>query len=127
MPKRFSGSVRFLKIFPHRETWERPRYAPESTALPSDRQVDFWTVQTYLRRLKTKGYLKARHVGQGNVYSAAVEPKKVIRELTDDFLDRLFSGEAMPLCQQLVDARRLSQQDIDALQRRLDELKKGNK
>jgi predicted transcriptional regulator len=93
-------------------------------ALPKGRNLDFWTVQTYLRRLKDKGYLKTRRVGQGNVYSAAVQPKRVMRELVDDFLDRLFDGDVTPLFQQLIDARDLSDDQIDALQARLDELKR---
>ena len=43
-------------------------------ALPEERGIDFWTVQTYLRRLKDKGYLKTRRQGRSNVYIPAVEP-----------------------------------------------------
>jgi BlaI family penicillinase repressor len=96
-------------------------------ALPAERELDFWTVQTYLRRLRDKGYLTAKRRGQGNVYSPAVQPGTVIGELTDDFLDRLFDGEALPLLQHLVDARRLTADDIDSLQERLDQLKGDKK
>ena len=92
-------------------------------ALPRGRKLDFWTVQTYLRRLKQKGYLKARRVGQGNVYSPAVQPKRVIRELMDDFVDRLFDGEVLPLFQHLVESRGLTDEEIEELQERLNELK----
>ena len=92
-------------------------------ALPKRRKLDFWTVQTYLRRLKDKGYLKARRVGQGNVYSAAVQPKRVIGELLDEFLNRLFDGEVLPLVQQLIESKGLSDEEISLLQSRLNELK----
>ena len=92
-------------------------------ALPRGRKLDFWTVQTYLRRLKQKGYLKTRRVGQGNIYSPAVQPKRVIRELMDDFMDRLFDGEVLPLFQHLVESRGLTDEEIEELQARLDELK----
>lgn len=92
-------------------------------ALPKGRELDFWTVQTYLRRLKEKGYLKTRRVGQGNVYSAAVQPRRVIREIIDDFLERLFDGQVAPLFHQLIDTKGLTDDEIDALQERLDELK----
>ncbi len=92
-------------------------------ALPKGRELDFWTVQTYLRRLKEKGYLKTRRVGQGNVYSAAVQPRRVIREIIDDFLERLFDGQVAPLFHQLIDSKGLTDEEIDALQERLDELK----
>ena len=32
-------------------------------AFPSQRNIDFTTVQTYLRRLETKGYLRAKRQG----------------------------------------------------------------
>lgn len=92
-------------------------------ALPRGRKLDFWTVQTYLRRLKEKGYLKARRVGQGNVYSQAVQPKRVIRELMDDFLDRLFDGEVLPMFQHLVESGGLTDEEIEELQKRLNKLK----
>ena len=92
-------------------------------ALPEERGIDFWTVQTYLRRLKDKGYLKTRKQGRSNVYLPAVEPDAVVSEVTDDFINQLFDGEAMPLCQHLIDARGLSDLEIDQLQASLDELK----
>jgi predicted transcriptional regulator len=96
-------------------------------ALAKEREVDFWTVQTFLRRLKEKGYLKARRVGQGNVYSPAVQPQRVIRELMDDFVDRLFDGEVVPLFQHLVESRGLSEAEIQQLQAHLNELKAKKK
>ena len=92
-------------------------------ALPKTRKVDFWTVQTYLRRLRDKGYLQATRVGQGNVYSPAIQPRRVIGEMMDDFVDRLFDGEVIPLFQHLIDSRGLTDEEIDQLQSRLDELK----
>ena len=93
-------------------------------ALPADRDVDFWTVQTYLRRLKQKGYLKVRKVGQGNVYSPAVQPQRVLRDLMEDFLERTFDGEVLPMFQHLVDVRGLTEDEIDGLQAKLDELRR---
>lgn len=96
-------------------------------ALAKEREVDFWTVQTFLRRLKEKGYLKARRVGQCNLYSPAVQPLRVIRELMDDFVDRLFDGEVVPLVQHLVESRGLSDIEIQQLQGHLNELKAKKK
>jgi BlaI family transcriptional regulator, penicillinase repressor len=96
-------------------------------ALPAEREVDFWTVQTFLRRLKEKGYLNARRVGTGNIYSPAVQPQRVIRELMDDFVDRLFDGEVVPLFQHLVNSRGLTDAEIQQLQAHLNELKAKKK
>ncbi len=93
-------------------------------ALPEERKLDFWTVQTYLRRLEAKSYLQKRKDGRSNVYSPAVQPKRVMSEVLEDFVDRLFDGEALPLFQHLIQDRGLSDDEIDQLQNTLDELKK---
>jgi len=93
-------------------------------ALPEDRALDFWTVQTYLRRLKEKGYLKTRREGRTNVYSPRVEPSRVISEVVGDFLDRVFDGDALPLFQHLIRDRGLSDDEVDGLQETLNELKR---
>jgi BlaI family penicillinase repressor len=93
-------------------------------ALPEDRGLDFWTVQTYLRRLKAKGYLMTRREGRADVYAPRVAPDRVIDEVVGDLLDRLFDGEALPLFQHLIQDRGLSEEEIDRLQRTLNELKR---
>jgi predicted transcriptional regulator len=93
-------------------------------ALGTDRKLDFWTVQTYLRRLKAKGFLKTRREGRADVYLAAIRPKTVIRDVVSDFVNRLFEGDAMPLVQHLIDGRGLSDEEIEQLQARLDEIKR---
>ena len=55
-------------------------------AFPDDRDVDFTTVQTYLRRLETKGYARARLEGRIRVYEPKVKSRTVIRETLDDFI-----------------------------------------
>jgi len=96
-------------------------------ALPADRELDFWTVQTYLRRLEAKGYLQKRREGRNNIYSSAMRPKAVIGEALDDFLNRLFDGETLPLFQHLIHDRGLSDDEVNELQRSLNELKTQKK
>ena len=96
-------------------------------ALPPERALDFWTVQTYLRRLEAKGYLRKRREGRSNVYSPAVRPKAVISEAVDDVVNRLFDGEAVPLVQHLIHDRGLSDAEIDELQKTLNALKTQKK
>src|SRR5271156_2963174 len=85
-------------------------------ALPPGRTLDFFTVQTYLRRLKAKGYLRTRREGRADVYFPAVKPASVIRQITTDFLQRTFGGEALPLMQHLIEDTPLSDIQIDQLQ-----------
>lgn len=92
-------------------------------ALPTDRELDFWTVQTYLRRLEAKGYLTKRKDGRNNIYSPAIHSTTVISEMMDDLINRLFDGEALPLFHHLIRDRGISDAEIDELQLTLHALK----
>ena len=94
-------------------------------ALPAVRKLDFWTVQTYLRRLAAKKYLKTRREGHTNVYSPRISPERVVGEVISDFLNRMFDGGTLPLFQHLIHDRGLSDEEIDQLQQTLNELKRG--
>jgi predicted transcriptional regulator len=91
-------------------------------AFPDNREIDFSTVQTYLRRLEQKGYVKAQLSGRIRIYSPRVKPRTVIRETVDDLVDRLFGGEAMPLMRHLIEERGISDDDLAQLRSLLDEL-----
>ena len=93
-------------------------------ALPTDRQLDFKTVQTYLRRLEAKGYLRTRREGRAKIYLPRVRPDRVVGEVIDDLLQRLFSGESLPLFQHLIHDRGLTEAEIDRLRNMLDEWEK---
>ena len=93
-------------------------------AFAADRQMDFATVQTYLRRLETKGYVRGRMQGRSRVYAPKVKPRTVIRETIDDLLDRLFAGEALPLVRHLIEDRGITAADIAELRALLDRLEK---
>ena len=87
-------------------------------------KCDFATVQTYLRRLKAKGYLRTRREGRADVYIPAVRRGSVIKDVVKDFVNRIFDGDAVPLVQHLIDDRGLSDEQIRKLQDHLDELKR---
>ena len=90
-------------------------------ALPADREIDFTTVQTYLRRLETKGYAKAKLDGRMRIYAPRVKPRTVIRETVDDLIDRLFGGETMPLMKHLIEDRGITDEDLAQLRKLLDQ------
>jgi BlaI family penicillinase repressor len=91
-------------------------------ALPADREIDYKTVQTYLRRLEAKGYLTANRDGKSTRYRPRVRPTQVVRETVADFVSRLFDGEALPLVEHLIADRQLSPSDIARLRAMLNEL-----
>lgn len=90
--------------------------------LPPGRQIDYKTVQTFLRRLEAKGYLSSRRDGRSLIYTACVRPNVVIKETVKDFVGRLFDGEALPLVEHLIREQAFNDSDIGRLRGLLDEL-----
>jgi BlaI family penicillinase repressor len=91
-------------------------------AIPVDRGLEFATVQTYLRRLESKGYVKADLDGRVRVYSPRVRPATVIRETVGDLVDRLFAGETLPLMRHLIEDRRVSADELAELRDLIDRM-----
>jgi predicted transcriptional regulator len=83
--------------------------------LPVRRKIAYATVQTLLRRLEKKGYLKHHTRGKAHVFFAAVKSEKVIKRSVSDFLDRLFGGDPIPLMQYLAEHGKLNTEDIEEL------------
>jgi predicted transcriptional regulator len=94
--------------------------------LSRDRKVDFTTVQTYLRRLESKGHLKSHLRGRVRIYSTRTRPGTVIRENVNELVDRLFGGECMPLLRHLIEDRGVSRHEIDELRLLVDQLDAEN-
>ena len=90
-------------------------------AFPAQRNIDFTTVQTYLRRLETKGYLRAKRQGRALVYRPCVRPDDVIRETVGDLVNRLFDGQAVPLLHHLIRDRSIRKEDIEELREMIDQ------
>lgn len=89
-------------------------------AIPTDRSLEFATVQTYLRRLESKGYVKADLDGRIRVYSPRVRPATVIRETVGDLVDRLFGGETLPLMKHLIEDGQVSAEELAELRDLID-------
>ena len=96
-------------------------------AIPASRKIDFSTVQTYLRRLESKGHANSRLDGRVRVYSARTKPRTVIRETVDDLVQRLFGGETMPLVRHLIEERGIDSGDIAELRTLVEQLDQGGK
>ena len=96
-------------------------------ALPKSRDIEFSTVQTYLRRLESKGHANSRLEGRVRVYSARTKPRTVIRETVDDLVQRLFAGETMPLVRHLIEDRGIGESDIAELRSLIDQLEQEGK
>ncbi len=85
--------------------------------LPAKRKIAYATVQTLLRRLEKKGYLKHHIRGKAHVFFAAVKSENVIKRSVNDFLDRLFGGDPIPLMQYLAEHGKIDAGDIEELKK----------
>ena len=88
--------------------------------LPAKRKITYATVQTLLRRLEKKGYLKHDIRGKAHVFFPAVKSEKVIKRSVNDFLDRLFGGDPIPLMQYLAEHGKIDAEDIERLKQLAD-------
>ena len=91
---------------------------------PEDRRPDFTTVQTYLRRLEAKGYIRSQLQGRVRLYAPKVKPRTVIRETVNDIVERLFGGESLPLMRHLIEDRGISKEELATLRQLLSRLEK---
>lgn len=91
-------------------------------AVSKERECDFATVQTYLRRMEAKGYAASKLEGRVRVYAAKARPRTVIRETVDDLVERLFGGETMPLVRHLIEERGIGADEIAELRKLIDSL-----
>ncbi len=90
-------------------------------AFPPGRNIDFTTVQTYLRRLETKGYLRAKRQGRALAYRPRVRPDDVIRDTVGDLVNRLFDGQTVPLLHHLIRDRSIGKEEIQELREMIDQ------
>jgi predicted transcriptional regulator len=93
-------------------------------ALPDSRAAEFATVQTYLRRLESKGYITGRLEGRTRVYTPKVKSRTVIRETLDDLVDRLFGGETLPLMRHLIEERGITDEELAELRQLIERMEK---
>jgi len=89
-------------------------------ALPARRTITYKTVQTLLRRLEEKGYLKHRTEGKAHVFVPAVQRERVVKQTVLDFVDRLFGGDPRPLMQFLAEDGHIDAEDIEELRKLID-------
>jgi predicted transcriptional regulator len=84
-------------------------------ALAARKDIDYSTVQTYLRRLEAKGYLKTRRQGRNKLYCPRVAAGQVVREAIDDLVERLFGGEPLALWQHLIQEQGITAEETRQL------------
>lgn len=85
------------------------------------------TIRTLLARLVEKRAVSAKSVGTKNRYRAAVSRERCVRQEVRTLADRLFGGDLGALLVQFVEETQLSPDQLDSLQRLLDQAKPPEK
>ena len=91
---------------------------------PSNRDLNFATVQTYLRRIELKGYATSTLKGRVRTYTASAKPRTVIRDAVGDLVDRLFGGESLPLVRHLIEQREIDDKGLAEIRKLIDQMEK---
>jgi BlaI family transcriptional regulator, penicillinase repressor len=87
--------------------------------LRARRRIAYTTVMTMMNVLEKKGHLRKRAEGRSFRYQPSRPRAQVVRAMVREFLDRVFGGSAQPLLVQLLEDRRLSDDDLRELSRRI--------
>ena len=100
-----------------RLVWEKGSATVQNICdmLPGRRKIAYATVQTLLRRLEKKGYIRHETVGKAHVFTPAVKRDDVISKAVGSFLDKLFGGDPVPLMQHLAKHDKISAADVEEL------------
>jgi BlaI family transcriptional regulator, penicillinase repressor len=81
-------------------------------SLPDKHRPAYTTVQTMVNRLEIKGVLRrAKKISNAHIYEAILSRNVAQRRLIDEFLG-LFGGRAQPVMTHLVEAGKLTLDDI---------------
>lgn len=88
--------------------------------LSQSKSIDYATVQTYLRRLEQKGYVRTRRVGRNKLYLPKVSRLHVIGQLIDDLVDQLFEGQPLALMQHLIEEKGITPGETEKLRQSLE-------
>lgn len=89
--------------------------------LPADRKIVYATVQTLLRRLENKGYVRHRLEGKAHVFEPLQGKDTVIQSAVVSFVQRLFGGDAVPLVMHLARHGKLTLEDVERLKKMIEE------
>jgi predicted transcriptional regulator len=94
---------------------------------PAKNRPAYTTVHTMVNRLEAKKALrKARKIGNAYTFETAIPRDSARRRLIDDFL-AVFGGEPQPIMTHLIEAGKLSLEDVQDAERHLRALMKKGK
>ncbi len=92
--------------------------------LDEERKIGATTILSFLSRLEEKGFVQVTKSGKHNVYTPLIQEEDYLRRESSSILKRLYRNSITNFVSALVSDNNLSDQDIDELQKLLDEKKK---
>ena len=94
-------------------------------AFPAKKRPGYTTVQTMVYRMEAKKVLRrTRKVGNFHMFTATVTRDAAQRRLVDDLL-AMFGGQSRPVVAHLIEAGKLTLEDVEFAERTLKGLKEG--
>lgn len=96
-------------------------------ALPKGRVLAYTSVATVMKILEQKNFLACNKDSSAHTYSALISKEEYERSFVDQMVDNLFGGEPIALIQRLLEGRKLSLQDVHALEVKIKELSESRK
>jgi len=82
----------------------------------------YTTVLTFMTRMEQKGLVRSDKTGMAYVYRATVTRNRVRKDRIKSLVEELYDGAAGPMVLQLLKSQQLNRDDIEALQKLIDEL-----
>lgn len=107
--------------------WESPDITVHAVheIVSRQREVAYTTVLTQLQRMHKKELVTRTKSGKQHLYRAAIERKHVEKDLLDRLSDRIFGGSSVRLALSALGRDEPTSDELDELQRWLDEHKKA--
>lgn len=96
-------------------------------AFPAKGRPAYTTIQTMIYRLEIKKAVKrTKKISNAHIFDAAISKSAAQTRLIDDFL-ALFGGRMQPVMAHLIDAGKLTLEDVQEAEKTLRKLKKDGK
>jgi predicted transcriptional regulator len=92
-------------------------------AIPEDERPAYNTVQTMMKILERKCYVKHRAEGRAFVYEAIVDRDAAARTALSQVVQRFFGGSPRALALNLIQGDHLSDDELDELRRTIERAK----
>jgi BlaI family transcriptional regulator, penicillinase repressor len=91
--------------------------------LLKQRPIAYTTVMTMMNILEQKKHLEKWREDRAYVYKATQPRSRVVTEMVQELLDRVFNGSAEPLVVHLVNERKLSEKELQKIAKMMKDAK----